>query len=67
MLKDKIKKKNFNYTKVFRTKITIKKIRIKIKTKNKFYFWLNGEIENKNQFNKRTQEKIKQSKEWGSK
>ena len=33
---------------------------IKIKIKNKFYFLLKGEIENKIQFNKRTQ-KIKLS------
>jgi len=29
-------------------KLTIKRIKIKIETQNKFYFWLNGEIEKKN-------------------
>jgi hypothetical protein len=33
-------------------KIAIKKIRIKIEILHKFYFWLKGEIENKNQFSK---------------
>jgi len=28
-------------------KLTIKRIKIKIETQNKFYFWLNGEIEEK--------------------
>ena len=37
---------------------------VKIKVQNKFYIWLNGEIEKKNQFNLRTP---KNSKEWGSK
>ena len=33
-------------------KIAIKRIRIKIEKQNKFYIWLNGEIEKKNQFSK---------------
>jgi hypothetical protein len=34
---------------------------IKIKIQNKFYFWLNGEIEKKNKLNQKTK---KQLKEW---
>jgi len=29
-------------------------MKIKIKIQNKFYFWLNGEIEKKNQFSKKS-------------
>ena len=36
-------------------------MRIKIEAQNKFDIWLNGEIEKKNQFNK------KKLREWGSK
>jgi hypothetical protein len=32
-------------------------MRIKIETTNKFYFWLKGEIENKNQFKKKDSRK----------
>ena len=39
-------------------------MRIKIRIQNKFYIWLKGEIEKKNQFSKRSQKK---SKERGSK
>jgi hypothetical protein len=42
----------------------IKRMRIKIRIQNKFYIWLKGEIEKKNQFSKRSQKK---SKERGSK
>jgi hypothetical protein len=35
-------------------------MRIKIEKQNKFYIWLKGEIEKKNQFSKM----IKKSKEW---
>jgi hypothetical protein len=44
-------------------KIAIKRIMIKIKIQNKFYFWLKGEVEKKIQFNKVIQKKLKQSKE----
>jgi len=38
---------------------------IKIKIQNKCYIWLNGEIENKNQFSKRTQKNQKnESQNW---
>jgi hypothetical protein len=38
-----------------RIKKTIKRMWIKIRIQNKFYIWLNGEIEKKNQFRKRSQ------------
>jgi hypothetical protein len=44
-------------------KKTIKRIRMKTKIPNKFYFLLKGEIEIKNEFDKRTVKKLKQSKE----
>jgi hypothetical protein len=44
----KLKKKKFNYTKWFKAEITIKRIKIKIEIKNKFYIWLTAEIEKKN-------------------
>ena len=53
-------KKNINYTKGSK-KITFKIMGIKIKIQNKFYFWLNGEIEKKNKLNQKTK---KQLKEW---
>jgi hypothetical protein len=40
-------------------KIAIKKIRIKIEIKNKFYIGFKGEIEKKNQFSKMTKKKFK--------
>jgi len=40
---------------------------MKTKIPNKSYFLLKGKIENKNEFNKRTLKKVKQSKEWKSK
>jgi hypothetical protein len=40
--------------------IAIKRMRIKIKIK-KFYFLLKGEIEKKNQFNKRTKKHLQES------
>jgi hypothetical protein len=40
-----------------------KRIRMKTKIPNKSYFLLKGKIENKNEFNKRTLKKVKQSKE----
>jgi hypothetical protein len=47
-------KKNFNYTKGFKTKkIAIKRMRIKIKMQNIIDLWLKCEIKNKKQFNKR--------------
>jgi hypothetical protein len=39
-------------------KIAIKRMRIQIEIQNKFYIWLKGEIEKKNNFNKK--------KEWGT-
>jgi hypothetical protein len=54
-------KKNINYIKGSKKKITFKIIGIKIKIQNKFYFWLNGEIEKKNKLNQKTK---KQLKEW---
>jgi hypothetical protein len=41
-------------------KLTIKRIKIKIETQNKFYFWLNGEIEKKINW-------AKEQKKWWSK
>jgi hypothetical protein len=38
-----------------RIKKTIKRMWIKIRIQNKFYIWLNGEIEKKNQFRKISQ------------
>ena len=38
-------------------------MRIKVEIQNTFYFLFKGEIENKNQINKRTQKDLKQSKE----
>ena len=46
--KDEIQKNNFNYTKVFKLEIAIKRIRIKIEIQNKVYIWLTGEIEKRN-------------------
>jgi len=43
-------------------KITIKIMKIKIEMQNKFYIWLKGKIESKNQISKRT-EKINQKSE----
>jgi hypothetical protein len=51
--KMKLKKKIQIYKRA--QKIAIKRIRIKIQISNKFYIWLKGEIEKKNQFSKRTQ------------
>jgi hypothetical protein len=49
-------KKNINYTKGFKTKkMTFNIIGIKIKIPNKFYSWLNGEIEKKNKLNQKTE------------
>jgi hypothetical protein len=45
-----------------RIKKTIKIMRIKIRIQNKFYIWLKGEIEKKNQSSKRSQ-KNNQKKE----
>jgi len=47
-LNDEIEKNNFNYIK------GIKKLQLKNKDQNKFYIWLKGEIEKKNQFSRRT-------------
>jgi hypothetical protein len=41
------RKNNFNYIK------GIKKLQLKNEDQNKFYIWLKGEIEKKNQFSKR--------------
>jgi hypothetical protein len=41
------RKNNFNYIK------EIKKLQLKNEDQNKFYIWLKGEIEKKNQFSKR--------------
>jgi len=48
-------KKNINYTKYLKQKITIKRMMIKIKIKEKIYFWLKSEIEKKNQIYKKNQ------------
>jgi hypothetical protein len=62
ILKDEIEKKKFNYTKEFR-KTTIKRMKINIKKRNKFYIWLKAEIEKKINLKKKT----KKPKEWRSK
>jgi hypothetical protein len=49
----KLIKINFNYTKRIK-KTAIKRMRIKIKIQNKFYFLLNDEIEKKNKFSKKS-------------
>jgi len=46
-------------TKSYSNKKTIKRIRMKTKIPNKSYFLLKGEIEIKNEFNKRTVKKTK--------
>jgi hypothetical protein len=43
-------------------KIAIKRIRIKIEIQNKFYIWLKGKIEKKNNLNKRKKIKIMRTK-----
>ena len=54
MLNDEIKKKKFNHIKGFKTKIIIiKRMRIKIKIKNKLEDNYKFFIQKKNQFNKR--------------
>jgi len=57
MLNDEIEKRILIIQKHSEQKITIKRMRIKIETTNKFYFWLKGEIENKNQFKKKDSRK----------
>jgi hypothetical protein len=54
MLKDEIKKRISIIQKDLKQQLAIKRMRIKNKIQNKFYFLLKGEIEKKNQFNKRT-------------
>jgi len=48
----KLRKEFQLYKKIQKT--SIKRMRIKNKKQNKFYFWLKGEIEKKNQFIKKT-------------
>ena len=50
ILKNKIEKKTFDYTKGSKTKNKNKRKIIKIEIKNKLYFLLNDKIEKKNQF-----------------
>jgi hypothetical protein len=60
-------KKNFNYIKRLK-KIAFKGMRIKIEKQDKFYIWLKGEIEKKNQFIKRTKNTQKnKDKNWHKK
>jgi hypothetical protein len=49
ILNDEIKKK-FQLYKKTKKKIAIKRMRNKFEIQNKFYIWLKGEIEKKNQF-----------------
>ena len=53
-LKNKIEKKKSIIQKNSKQSITNKRMRIKIEIQNKFYIWLKGEIEKKNELRKRT-------------
>jgi len=60
-------KKEFQLYKKIK-KIAFKGMRIKIEEQDKFYIWLKGEIEKKNQFSKRTKNTQKnKDKNWHKK
>jgi len=63
ILKDEIEKKKFNYTKEFR-KTTIKRMKINIKKRNKFYIWLKAEIEKKINLKKRLKNQKNEDQNW---
>jgi hypothetical protein len=61
--------KGWNREKQFSTlqkyfKITLKRMMIKIEKINKFYIWLKGEIEKKNQFSKRIKNQKNEDQIW---
>jgi hypothetical protein len=55
ILKSEIEKRILIIQNDLKQKITIKRMMIKIKIKEKFYFWLKSEIEKKNQIYKKNQ------------